>query len=124
MSFLILQQGWGITLTSFRQLTDHGVSPQTRSSLIRALDPLLAHPHSASGTLSQRAPTAEQLLAVKDLRATRAGARMFVDLTARVPSTLSVADASTLEGRIARTLKDAKKEITEVRVRFEPEGKE
>lgn len=124
VSWLILQQGWGITMTSFRQLTDHGVSPSTRSSLIRALDPLLVRPHSASDTLSRQAPTAEQILGIKDLRATRAGAQMFVDLTARVPSTLSVADASTLEGKIARTLKDAKKEITEVRVRFEPDDKE
>lgn len=123
MSFLILQQGWGITLTSFRQLTDHGVSPSTRTILIRALDPLLAHPHSPSATLPRGAPTAEQILGIKDLRATRSGSQMAVDLTARVPSTLSVADTTALEGKIARTLKDAKKEIAEVRVRFEPDDK-
>ena len=105
-------------MTSFRQLTDAGVSSQTKSSLLRALQPLL--PRTEATSVTVRAPRAEQLLGIEDLRATRAGSIMFVDLTARVPSTLSVADTSVLEGTIARTLKDAKKEIAEVRVRFEP----
>ena len=117
---LIVQQGWGITMTSFKQLTDAGVSAETKSSLLLALQPLLP---SASRTLPQEAaaPRAEQLLlAVEDLRATRAGSLMFVDLTAKVPQSLNVSDTSALEDRISRTLKAAKKEVSEVRVRFEP----
>lgn len=117
MSVLIMQQGWGITLTSFKQLTDAGVSSQTKNSLLHALEPLL--PGSTS-TLPHEAPRAEQLLAIEDLRATRAGSLMFVDLTAKVPRSLSVADTSALEHTIGRSLKQAKKEVSEVRVRFEP----
>lgn len=104
-------------ISAFRQLTDAGVSPQTRSSLLRALDPLLPPNGSAKAIGS---PSERSLLAVKDLRAMRAGALMFVDLTAEVPRTLNVADTSALESRIARSLKAAKKEITEVRVKFSP----
>ena len=107
-------------MTSFKQLTDAGVSAETKSSLLLALQPLLP---SASRTLPQEAaaPRAEQLLlAVEDLRATRAGSLMFVDLTAKVPQSLNVSDTSALEDRISRTLKAAKKEVSEVRVRFEP----
>ncbi|KIP08469.1 hypothetical protein PHLGIDRAFT_18915 [Phlebiopsis gigantea 11061_1 CR5-6] len=120
VSVLIMQQGWGITMSSFKQLTDAGVSAKTKSSLLLALQPLLP---SASRTLPQgaAAPRAEQLLlGVEDLRATRAGSLMFVDLTAKVPQSLSVSDTSALENRISRTLKEAKKEVSEVRVRFEP----
>ena len=63
---------------------------------------------------------AQSLLAVQDLRAMRAGALMFVDVVAHVPRSLSVEDASVLEGRIARALKAARKEVSEVRVRFRP----
>ena len=117
VSFLIVQQGWSIMLGSFKQLTDAGVGSSTRQALVGALDPLLSSPEAskAISTPSQRA-----LLAVKDLRAMRAGALMFVDLTAKVPSTMSVADTSALEAAIQRTLKSEKKEIAEVRVRFEP----
>jgi divalent metal cation (Fe/Co/Zn/Cd) transporter len=45
---------------------------------------------------------------------------MFVDVTAEVSGQLSVAAASSLEWRITQTLKDARKEIAEVRVRFCP----
>ena len=106
-------------MTSFKQLTDAGVSTQTKNSLLHALEPLL--PGSSSRTLPQDPPRAEQmLLAVEDLRATRAGSLMFVDLTAKVPRSLNVADTSALEKRIGQTLKQAKKEVKEVRVRFEP----
>ena len=105
-------------MSSFKQLTDAGVSAKTKGSLARALVPLLP---DATRTLPREAPRAEQvLLAVEDLRATRAGSLMFVDLTAKVPQSLSVSDTSALEDRISRTLKAAKKEVSEVRVRFEP----
>ena len=116
VSVLIVQQGWGITMTSFKQLTDAGVSPETKSSLLLALQPLLP---GAPRTLPRdaAAPRAEQLLlAVEDLRATRAGSLMFVDLTAKVPRSLNVADTSALEKRIGQTLKQAKKEVKEVRL--------
>ena len=45
---------------------------------------------------------------------------MFVDLTAEVPRTMSVADTSILESNISATLKAAKKEVTEVRIKFSP----
>lgn len=104
-------------MNAFRQLTDASVSPQTRSTLVRSLDPLLTAT-AASKAIST--PSQKALLAVKDLRAMRAGALMFVDLTAQVPRSMSVAETSMLEADIAGTLKRAKKEISEVRVKFQP----
>lgn len=117
MSVLIVQQGWSIMIGSFKQLTDAGVSSSTRQKLVSALDPLLL---SAETTKAIGSPSQRALLAVKDLRAMRAGALMFVDLTAKVPGTMSVADTSALEASIERALKRAKKEVTEVKVKFEP----
>ncbi|KAI0689965.1 cation efflux family-domain-containing protein [Cytidiella melzeri] len=116
VSFLIVQQGWGIMLGSFKQLTDAGVSLSTRQTLVRALDPLLLSKEAS------KSPSDRALLAVKDLRAMRAGALMFVDLTAKVPGSMNTEDTSALGADIERTLKRAKKEIAEVRVRFEPVG--
>jgi len=45
---------------------------------------------------------------------------MFVDLVAEVSGSVTVTQASTLDEKITRTLKEAKKEITEVRVTFKP----
>ena len=120
MSVLIVQQGWAITMKAFRQLTDASVSPSTRDTLLESLRPLLPSTTQRAATPSQIAEHTENLLAIRNLRAMRAGAIMFVDLVAEVPHTLSVADASTLENKIARTLKKARKEIAEVRVKFHP----
>ena len=62
------------------------------------------------------------LLSIQHRRARRSGSLMFVDLTAEVSGFATVTEASTpsLEEKIARTLKKAKKEITEVRVTFKP----
>lgn len=50
----------------------------------------------------------------------RAGALMFVDVVAEVPRTLSVEDASHIEHDILMALKKARKEVSEVRVKFRP----
>ena len=105
-------------MNAFRQLTDASVSASTKETLADALLPLL--PSTQTPTPSQLQHETANLLAIKNLRAMRAGALMFVDLTAEVPATLSVEDTSTLEGKITRTLKNARKEIAEVRVKFQP----
>ncbi|KAH8078072.1 cation efflux family-domain-containing protein [Cristinia sonorae] len=121
VSVLIFQQGWAIMMSAFRQLTDAGVSPRTKSSLLQSLDPLLpdkSTPHIP--TPSQRDLHTDQLLGIRDLRAMRAGALMVVDLVADVPRTLPVEHASEIEKRIAETLRKARKEVSEVRIRFNP----
>jgi divalent metal cation (Fe/Co/Zn/Cd) transporter len=45
---------------------------------------------------------------------------MFVDLTADVTGSLSVRETSELEAKITDTLKEARREIAEVRVQFHP----
>jgi divalent metal cation (Fe/Co/Zn/Cd) transporter len=45
---------------------------------------------------------------------------MYVDLTADVPSNMSVTATSRLEVKISQTLKEARREISEVRVKFHP----
>ena len=50
----------------------------------------------------------------------RAGALMVVDLVADVPQSLTVEKASEIERKIAETLRKARKEVSEVRVKFNP----
>jgi divalent metal cation (Fe/Co/Zn/Cd) transporter len=47
---------------------------------------------------------------------------LFVDLTAKVDANLSVTQTRNLEDKITKTMQEAKKEVAEVRVRFEPES--
>ncbi|THH32293.1 hypothetical protein EUX98_g1898 [Antrodiella citrinella] len=121
VSVLIFQQGWSILVSALRQLTDAGVSPRTKSSLLRALHPLLpseTSPHIA--TSSQVELQTENLRGIRDLRAMRAGALIVIDLVVDVPRSLSVESASAIEQIIAETLRKARKEVSEVRVKFNP----
>jgi divalent metal cation (Fe/Co/Zn/Cd) transporter len=45
---------------------------------------------------------------------------LFVDLTASVPGNITIAQATALDAHITNRLKEEKKEIAEVRVKFEP----
>lgn len=114
VSLVILRQGLAVLFGAWGDLTDASVSQNTRKSLVRILDPLLASPSSHSEN-----PTVE-LLAIHQLRARRAGSMIFVDLTAEVSAKLTVMEVTTLEEKITRTLKDARKEVAEVRVKFLP----
>ncbi|TDL26148.1 hypothetical protein BD410DRAFT_784193 [Rickenella mellea] len=112
VSLVILRQGIALLGGAFGELTDAGVSVKTHRSLERALAPLLASSTSAAAE--------PNVHAIRDLRAMRSGALMFVDLTVYVPPQLSVHDASALEGRVRDTLVKARKEIYEVRIKFLP----
>ncbi|KAG6915458.1 hypothetical protein DXG01_011362 [Tephrocybe rancida] len=109
VSFVILQQGLGLLFGAWGDLTDAGVSPKTRRSIERCLKPLVNSAVSPSS-----------LLGVRDLRARRSGSLLFVDLTATVPPTMTIHDTSALDEKITRTLKEARREIIEVRVKFKP----
>ena len=61
-----------------------------------------------------------RVLAIKELRAKRAGSLMNVDLTVDVPCTTTVQATSELEAKIAHLLRDARREVSDVRVRFHP----
>ncbi|KAJ7770145.1 mitochondrial iron ion transporter [Mycena maculata] len=111
VSIVILRQGVGLLYGAWGDLTDAGIPLDTRQALKQILDPLLASSASPSSSSS--------LLGIRYLRGRRAGSLVFVDLTAEVPKTLSVHDAVSLEGKISSTLKEARKEVTEVRVKFE-----
>ena len=117
---LIFQQGWALLRTALRQLTDAGVSPSTKTVLLDALRPLvppasLADVAPANGDSQSAAKT---LLAVRDLRAMRTGANMFVDLTAHVPAQLTVHEATAVERRNWEALVEVRRDVKEVRVRF------
>ncbi|PCH43471.1 hypothetical protein WOLCODRAFT_138360 [Wolfiporia cocos MD-104 SS10] len=124
VSILIIKQSWGVLVSALYQLMDGSVSPRTRQALQRALEPLLPPSSGGGPSDTQIELCSENLLAVRDLRAMRAGAMMFVDVIAEVPRTLSVGETSALEGAIARALKGAKKEVSEVRVKFYPVDEE
>lgn len=87
-------------------LTDASVSDSTKTSLAKLLNPLV--------------DSTEDLIAIRSVRARHAGSMIYVDLVADVRSTLSVVQTSELENTISSTLKDARKEIAEVRVQFHP----
>ncbi|KAK7675962.1 hypothetical protein QCA50_021075 [Cerrena zonata] len=116
VSFLIIQQGWGLTTSSFLQLTDAGVSSNIRKSLQKSLTPLL----STSSSTALSTYSFPYLLAVRDVRAMHAGASMYVDLVAEVPNTYTVEQTTILEEEIVRLLKQERKEVSEVRVKFRP----
>jgi divalent metal cation (Fe/Co/Zn/Cd) transporter len=109
ISVVILQQGLGLWIGSIGELTDAGVSSRTRKAMSDALQPLLAP-----------SVTSPSLLAVTNLRARRAGSLAFVELTADVPSTLTVSETASLEHKIEHALKEARREVAEVRVQFRP----
>ncbi|KAL5484783.1 MMT2 [Sanghuangporus weigelae] len=110
VAMVILRQGLGLFWGSFGELTDAGVRPRTRRALEAALVPLVSSSSSGEGPLR----------GIRDLRALRAGALLFVDLKARVAPELTVAETARLEERIADALRSVRKEIAEVRVKFVP----
>lgn len=111
VSVVILRQGLQLLSGAFGEITDRGVSPKTQRALTRALEPLIQSPSSG-------VHVSEMLMGVRNVRAMRSGALMFVDLIADVPPNMSVHDATVLEERIVGILKEARREISEVRVKF------
>lgn len=107
VALVILRQGVGLFLGSFGELTDAGVKPRTRRSLEKALEPLR---------------DAGPIRSVEEVRAMRAGALLFVDVKVRVPNELTVGEVAELEERIVQTLREVRKEIAEVRVKFVPDS--
>ncbi|KAF5393496.1 hypothetical protein D9757_000652 [Collybiopsis confluens] len=111
---VILQQGVGLLAGAWGDLTDASVSAKTKQVLKQTLDPLVISP-SSSYPIDKPA-----ILSVTELRARRAGSLIFVDLTAEVPSSMTVKDLTSLEEIILSTLQEKRKEVTEVRVKFKP----
>ncbi|KAF8630651.1 hypothetical protein AX15_002801 [Amanita polypyramis BW_CC] len=110
VSFVILRQGWGLLIESWRDLTDASVPLSVRKALEKSLFLLVS---------TSSSPTSiPEILAIEELRARRAGAQMFVDLVAKVPGTISVDQSLELEKKIVESLKESRKEISDVRVRF------
>ena len=120
VSVVILQQGFSLLAGAFGDLTDVGINPVTRQKLTRELQPLIASQYSVSTSSIPLAMTSSPLLGIRDLRGKRSGSLMFVDLTADVSGLLTVRETSDLESKITSTLKNARKEIAEVRVKFHP----
>ncbi|KAF8893836.1 cation efflux family-domain-containing protein [Infundibulicybe gibba] len=110
VSIVILRQGIGLFVGAWGDLTDAGVSPRILNSMSKALKPLRTTSSADDIVLGD----------IHHLRARRAGSLMFVDVTVNVPGTMNAHDMSILEDRVESTLKAAKREITEVRVKFQP----
>jgi len=100
---------------AFAELTDAGISKSSRDKLLRALDPLLQRSDNVTA-VSEGA----RVLAIKELRAKRAGSLINVDLTVDVPHAMTVLATSELEQEITQLLKEARGEVSEVRVKFHP----
>ncbi|KAF5370648.1 hypothetical protein D9758_001999 [Tetrapyrgos nigripes] len=109
VSFVILQQGIGLLVGAWGDLTDAGVSAKTRESLKKTIQPLIV-PGESSSTPS--------ILSISELRARRAGSLLYVDLVAHVSSTLTVQELDVLEEQILTSMKEKRKEVAEVRVKF------
>lgn len=106
VALVILRQGIQLFMSAFGELTDASVSPRTRRTLEKALLPLV-----------QEDPN---LISISEVRAMRAGALLFVDVNAVVPPSLPMGDALALEARIRERLLSARKEISEVRIKYVP----
>ncbi|KAJ3516425.1 hypothetical protein NLJ89_g1124 [Agrocybe chaxingu] len=118
VSLVILRQGLGLFTGAWGDLTDAGVSPRTHQVLMRVLQPLVDQPpEKQNGSAVDTLPL---LVSISQLRARKAGSMMFVDLIAEVSGSVTVSHAATLEEKIGNTLKNARKEIKEVRVTFRP----
>ena len=133
MSLVILRQGIVLFTGAFGELTDRGVSPRTQRILTRALNPLLpapstsaesttensrTHSHSHPNFHTHQVPSPSALLGIHDLRAMRAGATMLVDVVADVSPAMTMRDAAVIEKDITENLKSVRREISEVRVKF------
>jgi len=125
VSLVILRQGMVLFGGAFGELTDRGVSPKTQRILTRALNSLLPVPSTStesavkdSHTHSHGIPLPSVLLGIHDLRAMRAGATMFVDVVADVSPAMTMRDAVVIERNITEKLRGARREISEVRVKF------
>lgn len=105
VSAVIIRQGAQIFAGAFKEITDASVSAPTMRTLERSLDSL-TH--------------AQAILGVDRMRARRAGSQLFVDLSARVRPEASAAALAQLEDTIARAIRDARKDVKEVAVRFVP----
>lgn len=111
VSLVILKQGFDLLRGAWGDLTDAGVSRRKQESIQKTLTPLLR---------TGIDDTTRMLISVDNLRARRAGSVLFVDLVAKVDASLSVAQTAQLEDKITKTIQKAKKEVAEVKVRFEP----
>ncbi|CAA7259130.1 unnamed protein product [Cyclocybe aegerita] len=100
VSLVILRQGLGLFAGAWGDLTDADQPSEKQNG-------------SAVDTLPS-------LVSISQLRARKAGSMMFVDLIAEVSGSVTVSHATTLEEKIGNTLKNARKEIKEVRVTFRP----
>ena len=110
VSYVILRQGISLLLEAWADLTDASVPLPVRKLLETSLSPLLA---TSSSTES-----IPELLSIENLRARRAGAQMFVDLTVKVPGAVTIEQSSQLEKKIVQTLKEVRKEIADIQVKF------
>ncbi|KAF8558051.1 cation efflux protein [Imleria badia] len=115
---VILRQGVALLGGAFAELTDAGISKGARDNLVRALDPLV-HPGAANGDATG-VSQGTRVRAIRELRAKRAGSLIHVDLTVDVPPAMTVLATSELEEKIGQLLRDARREVSEVRVRFRP----
>ena len=118
VSLVIFRQGVGLFGGAFAELTDAGVSTGVRDKLVRALDPLV-HPGATNGD-ANAVSQGSCVLAIRDLRATRAGSLIHVDLTVDVSPTMTVVATSELEDKMGQLLRDARREVSDVRVKFHP----
>lgn len=113
ISILIFQQGWGLFKGAMRDLTDAGVSENTRRALRKIVDPLVTPPTSAS---TSSYPNTNSILAIRNVRAIRSGSVMFVDLTADVSPLMTVREAHHVEDRIRNAITSKRSEVREVRI--------
>jgi divalent metal cation (Fe/Co/Zn/Cd) transporter len=121
VSLVILKQGLDLFGRAFADLTDAGISAKSHRKLLQALKPLLSSPSPSSPSVAGNGHHATtELIAVRHLRAKRAGSLIYVDLTADVSNAMTVSSTSELEEKISRTLKEARREVSEVRVKFHP----
>ena len=120
VSVVIFQQGIGLFSGAFADLTDASVSASSHWAMLRSLEPLVHKSATGSAPTNGEASQEAQLLAIQNLRARRAGSLVSVDVMVDVPSTQTILATASLQDKITRTLKGARKEVSVVNVNFNP----
>jgi len=106
---MILISGVNIFGGAIGELTDASISDSTLSAYSTILD----------GQSSHLAPA---LAGIRHIRGVRSGGAIFVDVVVEVAPIATATDVVGISQRLEGTLREARKEVKEVRVKFELQG--
>lgn len=107
VSFFILQQGLSLSKQAFMELLDVGIDAKTKKSI--------------EGTIGDLVD-GKNLIACRNVRGTRSGGQMMLDLTIVVPPEMSVAKSHAIELSVRDRIMSSRTDTREVKVHVHGAG--